>query len=182
MIRHHTSLLWLALAAVACASPPRSSVPASTRSSAVPDVSPRALRIYREAIVIDTHNDMPSRMLDDGYDPDARHAPGFGRTEGHTDLPRLIESGLTAEFMSAWIDAPYATRPGASFERAMQHISTIRAWVDRHPDRLTFATTAEDVRRAKREGKVAILIGVEGGHAIESSLDRLRDLHARGVR
>ena len=182
MIRHHTSLFALALAAVACARPPQSSVPASTRSTAIPEVSARALRVYRDAIVIDTHNDMPSRMLDDGYDPDVRHPAGFGAREGHTDLPRLIESGLTAEFMSAWIDAPYASRPGASFERAMQHVSTIRAWVDRHPDRLMFATTAADVRRAKRDGKVAILIGVEGGHAIESSLDRLRDLHARGVR
>ncbi|MFL5619798.1 MAG: dipeptidase [Gemmatimonadaceae bacterium] len=149
---------------------------------AIPDVSPRALRVYRDAFVIDTHNDMPSRILDDGYDPDVRHAPGFGPKEGQTDLPRLIESGLTAEFMSAWVDAPYAARPGASVERAMQHISTIHAWVDRHPDRLLFATTAVDVRRAKREGKIAIFIGVEGGHAIESSLERLRELHARGAR
>ena len=148
----------------------------------IPEVSPRALRVYREALVVDTHNDMPSRILEDGYDPDVRHAPGFGPKEGHTDLPRLIESGLTAEFMSAWVDAPYAAKPGASFERAMQHVSTIRAWVDRHPDRLIFATTAADVRRAKQEGKIAILIGVEGGHAIESSLDRLRELHAHGVR
>ena len=182
MIRPYTSLPWLALAALACARSTQSSVPASTRSSTVPELSARALRVYREAIVIDTHNDMPSRMLDDGYDPDVRNPPGFGPREGHTDLPRLMESGLTAEFMSAWIDAPYAARPGASFERAMQHVSTIHAWVDRHPDRLTFATTAADVRRAKKEGKVAILIGVEGGHAIESSLDRLRDLHASGVR
>jgi membrane dipeptidase len=147
----------------------------------IPEVSPRALRLYRDAFVIDTHNDMPSRILEDGYDPDVRHSPGFGPTEGHTDLPRLIESGLTAEFMSAWVDAPYAATPGASFARAMQHISTIHAWVDRHPDRLLFATTGPDVRRAKREGKIAIFIGVEGGHAIESSLDRLRDLHARGA-
>jgi membrane dipeptidase len=147
-----------------------------------PEVSSRALRVYRDAVVIDTHNDMPSRILEDDYDPDVRHHAGFGRTEGHTDLPRLIESGLTAQFMSAWVDAPYASRPGASFERAMQHVTTIHGWVDRHPDRLLFATTAADVRRAKREGKIAILIGVEGGHAIESSLDRLRDLHARGVR
>ena len=149
---------------------------------AIPDVSPRALRVYRDALVIDTHNDMPSRILDDGYDPDVRHPPGFGPQEGHTDLPRLQESGLTAEFMSAWVDAPYAATPGASFDRAMQHITTIHAWVDRHPDRLLFATTGADVRRAKREGKVAIFIGVEGGHAIESSLDRLRQLHARGAR
>jgi membrane dipeptidase len=63
----------------------------------------------------------------------------------------------------------------------MQHISTVHAWVDRHPDRLVFATTGADVRRAKREGKIAIFIGVEGGHAIESSLNRLRELHTRGA-
>jgi membrane dipeptidase len=148
----------------------------------IPDVSPRALRVYRDAYVIDTHNDMPSRILDDGYDPDVRHPAGFGKTEGNTDFPRLVESGMTAEFMSAWVDAPYAERPGASFARALQHIEIVHAFVDRHPDRLLFATTAADVRRAKAEGKVAILIGVEGGHAIEGSLDRLHDLYARGAR
>jgi membrane dipeptidase len=173
--------LGIALAALACARTPQSSAPTSTRSMAIPEVSPRALRVYRDAFVIDTHDDMPSRILEDGYDPDVRHSPGFGPTQGQTDLPRLIESGLTAEFMSAWVDAPYAATPGASFARAMQHVSTIHAWVDRHPDRLVFATTGADVRRAKREGKIAIFIGVEGGHAIESSLDRLRELHARGA-
>jgi membrane dipeptidase len=148
----------------------------------IPDVSPRALRVYRDAYVVDTHNDMPSRILDDGYDPDVRHPPGFARTEGNTDFPRLVESGMTAEFMSAWVDAPYAARPGASFDRALEHIKVIHAFVDRHPDKLLFATTAADVRRAKAEGKIAILIGVEGGHAIEGSLDRLRDLYARGAR
>jgi membrane dipeptidase len=182
MTRFHTRLLALVLAAAVCAHPPQSPAPTSTRSMAIPEVSPRASRIYRDAFVIDTHNDMPSRILDDGYDPDVRHSPGFAPTEGQTDLPRLLESGLTAVFMSAWVDAPYAATPGASFTRAMQHIATIHAWVDRHPDRLLFATTGADVRRAKREGKIAIFIGVEGGHAIESSLDRLRDLHARGAR
>ncbi|MDB4881940.1 MAG: hypothetical protein JWL95_706 [Gemmatimonadetes bacterium] len=148
----------------------------------VPVVSPRALRLYRDAYVVDTHNDMPSKMLDDGYDPDVRHPAGFGATEGNTDLPRLVESGMTAEFMSAWVDAPYAATPGASFERATKYLAAIHAFTDRHPERLLFATTAADVRRAKREGKVAILIGVEGGHAIEGSLDRLRDLYAHGAR
>ena len=148
----------------------------------IPAVTPRALRVYREAFVIDTHNDMATRILDDGYDPDVRHVPGFGPREGHTDLPRLVESGISAQFMSAWVASSYAATPGASFGRAMQQVTTIRALVDRHPDRLRFATTGADVRRARREGKVAILIGVEGGHAIESSLERLRDLHARGVR
>src|SRR5512132_2972193 len=109
-------LLALTLAVAACATSPRTPAPTSTRSMAIPDVSPRALRIYRDAFVIDTHNDMSSRILEDGYDPDVRHSPGFGPKEGHTDLPRLLESGLTAEFMSAWVDAPYAATPGASFD------------------------------------------------------------------
>jgi membrane dipeptidase len=180
MMRH--ALLSVLLVGAACArariAPPL--VPA--RSMTIPEVSPRALRIYRDAFVIDMHNDMPSKILDDGYDPDVRHPPGFKATEGNTDLPRLVESGLTAVFMSAWVDADYAATPGASYDRALRHIAAIRAFVERHPDRLLFATTATDVRRAKAEGKIAIFIGVEGGHAIESSLDRLRELHAHGAR
>jgi membrane dipeptidase len=148
----------------------------------VPDVSPHALGVYRDAFVIDTHNDMPTRMLDDGYDASVRHPAGFRATEGNTDLPRLVESGLTAEFMAAWIDAPYAETPGASYHRALHYLTAIHAFVDRHPAELLFATTAADVRRAKHEGRVAILIGVEGGHAIDGSLDRLRELYARGAR
>jgi membrane dipeptidase len=187
------SLLLIPFVLGACIRPP-----AATQSSAassgtitvlpqsstmgIPGVSERALRVYHDAFVIDTHNDMPTRMLDEHYDADLRNPPGFGRHQGNTDFPRLVESGLTAEFLSAWIDAPYGREPGASYKRAMVYIDTIHAFVARHPDHLLMATSAADVRRAKREGKVAIFIGVEGGHAIESSLDRLRDLYDRGAR
>ena len=158
--------------------------PLETRTvTPIPDVSDRAARLWRESIVIDTHVDMPTKVLDDGYDPDVRHAAGFGATEGHVDLPRLTASGITAVWMSAWVDAPYAlTQPDSSFERAMLYVDSIRAFTARHPDRLILATTAAEVERAKGEGKVAIFIGVEGGHAIESSLDNLRALYGRGVR
>ena len=148
------------------------------------DVSERAMRVYRDAIVIDAHNDMPTNVLDDGYDPDVRNRPGFSvrSGEGHTDLPRLLESGITGQWMSAWIDASYALGTSdRSYQRAIQYLDWIRGWTDRHPE-LLFATTAADVERAKRENRVAILIGVEGGHAIESSLDKLRDLYQRGAR
>lgn len=146
-------------------------------------VSSRAQRIYRDAIVIDTHNDMPSKMIDDGYDAGVRHAPGFEKNQGQTDLPRLMESGITGVFLSAWVDAPYALEtPDRSWERVQVYLDTIDAFVRRHPGELTFATTAAQVRAAKRDGKVAILIGVEGGHAIEGSLENLRELHRRGVR
>lgn len=170
----------IALLATGCAMSP-AMTPAGSSASMV---SERAARVYREAIVIDTHNDMPSKMIDDGYDADVRHTPGFEKTQGETDYPRLVESGITGVFMSAYIDPEKWTfrNPDQSWEQVQVYLDTIHAFANRHPDRLLFATTAEQIRRAKREGKVAILIGVEGGHAIENSLDNLRELHRRGVR
>lgn len=148
-----------------------------------PGVSTHAQQVYDDAIVIDAHNDMASRMLDDGYDPDVRHEPGYGKDRGETDLPRLLESGITAQFFAAYVDARYARmQPDGSWNRVEAEMDTIHAFVNRHPDHLIFATTSDDVRRAKREGKVAVFIGVEGGHAIQNSLDRLRTLYAQGAR
>ena len=65
----------------------------------------QARQIYDEAIVIDMHNDLPSKVLEEGYDPSVRHLP----EAGHTDVPRLIESGLTAVWLAAWVDAPFST-------------------------------------------------------------------------
>ena len=145
-------------------------------------VSERAWRIYREAIVVDLHNDMPERVAS-GYDPDVRHEPGFTGDRGQTDLPRLLESGVGAQVFAAWVDAPYArTTPDGSFARAMQLADLVHAFAARHSERLAFATTAREIRQARRDGKVAVLLAVEGGHAIEGSLDRLRALHARGAR
>jgi membrane dipeptidase len=157
-------------------------VPTSAPASLA--VSAEAARIYRDAIVVDTHNDVPSKMIDDGYTADVRHGPGFAKDQGETDLPRLLESGITGVFFSAYVDPEKFTfrTPDASWKQTQVYLDTIHAFVNRHPDRLLFASTASDVRKAKAEGKVAILIGVEGGHAIENSLDNLRELHRRGVR
>ena len=170
----------IALLATGCAVSPATTTAGSSPSM----VSERAARVYREAIVIDTHNDMPSKMIDDGYDADVRHTPGFEKTNGETDFPRLLESGVTGVFMSAYIDPEKWTfrTPDQSWEQVGVYLDTIHAFVNRHPDRLLFATTAEQIRQAKRDGKVAVLIGVEGGHAIENSLENLRGLHRRGVR
>ena len=146
-------------------------------------VSERAMRVYREAIVIDTHNDMPSKMIDDGYNPDIRHTRGFAKDQGETDLPRLVESGITGVFLSAYIDPEKWTfrSPDQSWKQVQVYLDSIHAFAKRH-DKLTFATTAAEVRTAKTYGKVAVLIGVEGGHAIENSIENLRELARRGVR
>ena len=142
----------------------------------------RARSIYQSAIVIDAHNDLPTRILDDGYDPAFAHAPGFGKACGETDVPRLIESGVTAVFLAAFVHARFAATPGAAHRRAIEAIDAARRLATQHPRHLRLAHSAEDVRQAKRDGLIAILIGIEGGHAIEDSLDKLRDLYARGAR
>jgi membrane dipeptidase len=159
-------------------------VVSSTGGPAALSVGQRAARVYGEAIVIDTHNDVPSKMIDDGYNADIRHTAGFAPTQGETDLPRLIESGLTGVFFSAYVDPEKWTfrSPDQSWKQVQVYLDTIHSFVNRHPDKLLFATSAADVRRAKAENKVAILIGVEGGHTIENSIENLRELHRRGVR
>jgi membrane dipeptidase len=161
----------------------RSAVVTTAGEPAPGTVSARAQRVYRDAIVIDVHNDMPSKMIDDGYTADLRHTPGFDKTQGETDLPRLVESGITAVFMSAYVDpVKWTFGTDRSWKQVQVYLDSIHAFARRHPARLSFATTGADVRAAKAQGKVAILIGVEGGHAIENSVDNLRELHRRGVR
>ena len=163
--------------------PAPTSRPVADQLDSLPDVSPRAMRIWRSAIVVDTHNDMPTKVADERYDADIRNPVGFGPGKGSTDYPRLLQSGITGQFMSAFVDAPYAIMtPDSSFARAMLLTKQVHAFVKRHPDRLFFATSGTDLRRAKREGRIAVFVGVEGGHAIEGSMAKLRRLHAAGVR
>jgi membrane dipeptidase len=163
--------------------PAPTSRPVADQLDSLSDVSPRAMQIYRDAIVVDTHNDMPTKVADEHYDADIRNPIGFGPGKGSTDYPRLLQSGVTGQFFSAFVDAPYALmKPDSSFDRAMLLTNQVHAFVKRHPDRLIFAATGAELRRAKREGKVAVFVGVEGGHALQGSIARLRRLHAAGVR
>jgi membrane dipeptidase len=140
----------------------------------------RAARVHRQAIIIDGHNDIPSVILASGYDLGTRSS----RT--HTDLARMKAGGITGEFFSIYVDKELVEHPtvqgGGPLRRAIDLIDLTYQQVERHPAELTLATTAADIRRAKREGKVAVLMGVEGGHAIENSLFALRTLHRLGCR
>jgi membrane dipeptidase len=135
-----------------------------------------ALRIQRKAIVVDTHNDITSPMVDEDYD---LGTPSAGKY--HTDIARMKEGGLSAEFFSIYVDKQYA-KEGGSARRAMDMIDMVYRAVERHPNDLLFATSAADIRRAKREGRIAALMGIEGGHAIENSLMALRDFYRLGIR
>jgi len=131
-------------------------------------------RITREAILIDTHNDVTSRTVA-GYDI------ATPNNTGQTDLPRM-KGFLGAEFFAVYVGAEYV-KDNRSADRALQMIDTVRTdIIAGHPNEFVFATTADDVVRAHNEHKIAALMGIEGGHAIEDSLRLLRDYYALGVR
>lgn len=131
-------------------------------------------RITRDAILIDTHNDVPSRTVD-GYDI------AMPNTKGQTDLPRM-KGFLGAEFFAVFVDASY-DKEHHSARRTLEMIDTVRTdIIGKHPNDFVFATTAADIERAHKEKKIAALMGIEGGHAIEDSLRLLRDYYALGIR
>jgi membrane dipeptidase len=137
----------------------------------------RAMRLHREAIVIDTHNDITSPITDQDYDLGARDTSG--RTQ--TDIPRMREGGLDAEFFAIYVAAKYAKEGGAA-RRALEMIDGVYEQARRHPESLEMAFTVEDIRRIHKTGKIAALMGIEGGHAIEDSLGALRQFYRLGVR
>lgn len=132
-------------------------------------------KVHRSAILIDAHNDFPLRVIQ-GADI---AKPGAGR---HTDLPRLRAGGVGATFFAAFV-SPSAIPGNQATHKVLELIDAIRhGIVEEHPRDFLLALTAEDIERAHREGKIAALIGIEGGHAIEDSLGVLRDCYALGAR
>src|SRR5207249_9686519 len=99
----------------------------------------------------------------------------------HFDIPRALEGGLTAPFLAIYVPASFAEAGGAGRE-ALDLIDLVQRVVQAHPKDLTAAGSVADIRQAKRDGKIAVLMGIEGGHAIEDSLGALRQFYRLGVR
>ena len=169
-------------AAVACGPSVRAPV---TASSAPPandvalasalGVSPQALRLHRRALVLDTHLDTPQRLaFEETFDLAQRHA------NGHVDIPRMREGGLDAGFFSIWF--PGTVTGPAAVRRALDLIDAVREHVRANSRDLMLATSVTDIQRANADGKIAILMGMEGGHMIDNDLRMLRTYAALGVR
>jgi membrane dipeptidase len=140
----------------------------------------RAERLLRETPVIDGHNDLPSRLLETaGGDPD-RADIAISQPQFHTDLARLRAGGVGAQFWSAYVTIDSITT-GAALRQALRQIDMVHRLVERYSD-LELARTAADIERIQGQGRIASLIGVEGGHAIEGSLSALRSFQRLGVR
>jgi membrane dipeptidase len=139
-------------------------------------VSPRAQKIHDSALVVDTHADTPQRFLDEGFD--------IGSTDpkdiGHISLDKAQRGNLGAEFFSIWVDPE--TNHGNFARHTFDLIDSVYEQAARHPDRMMMAYSTADIERARKEHKLAALMGIEGGHSIENDIHLLRDYYRLGVR
>src|SRR5262249_15965089 len=137
-------------------------------------ISESAKKLHFSSIVVDTHDDTTQRLLDDKFDLGVRHS------DGSIDIPRMREGNLSAIFFSIWI--PSKITGPAAVQKALDQINAVREQVQKHPKDLALATTADQIGRLHEEGKIAALMGVEGGHMINSDLSVLRRFAGLGVR
>jgi membrane dipeptidase len=138
------------------------------------DIAERARKIHFSSIVLDTHDDTTQRFLSGRFDLGKRNP------DGNVDIPRMREGGMNAIFFSIWIDG--RTMGPAAVEKALDQIDLVRENVRKYPNDIVLARTAEEVRRAHAQGKIAALMGVEGGHMIGNDLHVLRIFADLGVR
>lgn len=144
--------------------------------------APNPARLHTKAIVIDAHNDVPLKMLDRAGFDFARRMP-----YGHTDIPRMVQGGLDAVFLSVWVN-PSRYRGARAWSRTMQLFRAIKRSAEQSPDGVVLARTSAGLQHAVGLGKIALLIGVEGAQAIgefkskAQVLARLRRLSQLGAR
>jgi membrane dipeptidase len=148
------------------------------KAAAAPDivVNARAQKIHDSALIVDTHADTPQRFLDEGFD--------IGSTDpkdiGHISLDKARRGNLGAEFFSIWVDPE--TNHGNFARHTFDLIDSVYEQAAKHPDRMMMAYSPNDIDRARREHKLAALMGIEGGHSIENDIHLLRDYYRLGVR
>jgi membrane dipeptidase len=131
-------------------------------------------QVHRNALVIDTHEDTPQRFVDEHFD---LSDPLNG---GQLNLDAIHKGNLDASFMSIWVEPELYK--GHYARRTLELIDGSRQQAAKHPDQILFSTSAEDIEKARREHKYAMLMGIEGGHSIEDSLGLLRMYYDLGVR
>lgn len=136
-----------------------------------------ALRIHYNAIVVDGHVDTPTLMIDSDYSLRRRNRSHAG----HVDLPRMFEGGLDAAFFSIYVPVSLG-ESAASLRRARRMIGEVKRQVALSPDSADMAYAAADIIRLTTSGRKAVLLGLEGGHALMASPDTLEALYAEGVR
>jgi membrane dipeptidase len=134
----------------------------------------RAREIHFSSLVFDAHADTPQRLFFDEFDLGRRDA------EGCVDIPRLREGGVGAIFFALWV--PVEITGAAGTQRARDLLAATLRQIEMHGGDLAHCTSSKAVRAARAENKIAVMLGVEGGHAIDNDLAILREFHDHGVR
>ena len=148
-----------------------------------PAIWAKALKIHKKAIVIDGHNDITSPLVDEDYDLRNSSVGKFhlGGDPYHTDVARLKAGGITGEFFAIYVSGS-TMKTGGAMRRATDMIDATNREVEKNPDSFISCTTTSEIRRAKKQKKICILMGIEGGYVIEDSLHALRNFYRLGVR
>ena len=165
-------MLWFALMASASAAD-------AIRPPVV--VTDEALKIHRAALLIDGHNDLPWEMRQQADSSFETFDISQPIPKLNTDIPRLLKGGVGGQFWSAYVPAD-TLRTGDSLQKTLEQIDLVHRMVRRYPQVFEMASTADDIERIHRSGKIASLIGIEGGHSIQNSLGVLRQLYSMGAR
>lgn len=135
------------------------------------------MAIHRRAIVVDMHADTTQRLVDEKVDLSQR------LSDGHLDAVRAKEGGLDAQFFSIWVEPELFGGGGArAMKRADDQIQAVHDLAEKHPETWELATTAADVRRIAAVGKIAALMGMEGGYAIDEKIENVDRYYQMGVR
>jgi membrane dipeptidase len=155
-------------------------------AAALPQSDPameRARRLLREVPVIDGHNDYPWEVRGKAGSDLSKLDLRQPQPSIMTDFARLAAGGVGGQFWSVYVPSPApGTDVAAAVTQTLEQIDIVHRMVARYPERLSLALTADDIERAQRSGRIASLIGMEGGHSINSSLATLRMMHRLGAR
>src|SRR5687767_11516074 len=146
-----------------------------------PDLAARAAALHKQVPLIDGHNDYPWALREHNAERDLdRLDIRMPQPKLQTDIPRLRQGGVGGQFWSVYI--PARTEGPAAIRATLEQIDVVHRMVRKYPDTFELATTAADVERIFKAGRIASLIGMEGGHSINNSLATLRMFHAVGAR
>lgn len=175
------------LVGVTCLASRMPAAPASSRPATVPNTQPapvvlteQALRIHGSSLVIDGHNDLPWQIRTKGGSSFDKMDIRQRQEPVQTDIPRLRQGGVGAQFWVVYVP-PELEQSGGAAKMALEQFDLIDRMVERYADVFEAARTAADVERIHKGGKIACLIGIEGGHMIENSLDNLALFHRLGA-
>lgn len=135
------------------------------------------MSIHQRAIAIDMHVDTAQRLIDEDVDIQQE------LSDGHFDAVRARTGGLDAQFFSIWVEPQLFGEKGTrTVKRADDQVAAIRALAEKHPETWLLATSSDDIRRAAQAGKIAALMGLEGGYAIDERLENVQRYYDMGVR